>query len=51
MYFDEMRENIANTWRIPPEVVEEHQGISYFKASRHNMWIKAKRDPKKNWLQ
>jgi hypothetical protein len=51
MYFDEMKENIANTWRIPPEVVEEHQGVENFKASRHNMWIKAKRDPKKNWLQ
>jgi hypothetical protein len=28
-----------------------NQGIAYFKASRHNMWIQAKRDPKKEWLQ
>jgi hypothetical protein len=24
MYYDEMQEKIANTWRIPPEMVEEH---------------------------
>ena len=46
-----MQEKIANTWRIPLEVVEEHQSIANFKAFRHNMWIQAKRDPKKEWLQ
>jgi len=39
MYFDEIKEKMANTWRIIPEVVEEHQGVENFKASRHNMWI------------
>jgi hypothetical protein len=39
MLFDEMEKNIANTWRIPPEVVRENQGIVEFKASKHNMWI------------
>jgi hypothetical protein len=39
MYFDEMKENIANTQRIPLEVVEEHQGAAKFKASKHNRWI------------
>jgi hypothetical protein len=51
MYYDDMWENIDNTWRIPPEVVRSNQGITYFKAFRHNMWIKAKRDPTKEWLQ
>jgi hypothetical protein len=51
MYYDEMQENIANTWRILPEVVRKNQGIADFKASRHNMWIKEKRDPMKEWLQ
>jgi hypothetical protein len=31
-------------------MVEEHQGITEFKASKQNMWIKGKRNPKKNWL-
>jgi hypothetical protein len=51
MIFDEMQENISKTWSIPPEVVRENQGITYFKVSRHNMWIHAKRDPMKEWLQ
>jgi len=50
-YYNEMQEKIANTWRIPLEVVEEHQSIANFKAFRHNMWIQAKRDPKKECLQ
>jgi hypothetical protein len=51
MYFDEMQEKVAETWRIPPEVVEEHKNIANFQVSRHNMWIQAKMDPNKNWLQ
>jgi hypothetical protein len=39
MLFDEMQEKLANTWRIPPKVVKEHQIIDKFQASRHNMWI------------
>jgi hypothetical protein len=38
-YFDEMQEKLENTWRIPPEVVRENQGIANFQDSRHNMWI------------
>jgi hypothetical protein len=44
------RKNIAETWRISPGVVKEIEGISNFKASRHNMWIQERRDPKKKWL-
>ena len=51
MYYDEMQEKIGNTWMIPPKVVEENKGVENFKDSRHNMWIQAKRDPKKEWLQ
>jgi hypothetical protein len=48
----EMRdqEKMENTWRIQLEVVKENQGIENFQASRHNMWIQAKRDPKKKFL-
>jgi len=51
MYLEEMQENIVDTWRISPEVVKENEGIENFKASRHNMWIQARRDPKKKWLK
>jgi hypothetical protein len=51
MYFDEIQEKVVETWRIPPEVVEEHKHIANFQVSRHNVWIQEKRDPKKNWLQ
>jgi hypothetical protein len=50
-YFEEIHEKVVETWRIPPEVVEEHKDIPNFQVSRHNVWIQAKRDPKKNWLQ
>jgi hypothetical protein len=39
MLFDDMQEKLANTWRMPTEVVAENQVIAYFKASIHNMWI------------
>jgi hypothetical protein len=51
MLFDDMQENLSTTLMIPPEVVRENQGITDFKASRHNMLIQAIRDPKKEWLQ
>jgi hypothetical protein len=51
MYYDEMQERLENTWIIPPEVVRENQGITNFQASRHNIWIQDKRDPKKEWLK
>jgi hypothetical protein len=51
IYYDKMQENIDNTWRIPPKVVEEDQIITHLKAYRHSMWIQAKRDPKKEWSQ
>jgi hypothetical protein len=46
-----MQEKIVDTWRISPEVVKEHEGIANFKEYRHNIWIQAKRDPKKTWLK
>jgi hypothetical protein len=30
MYYEEMQENLADTWRIPPKVVEENQHIAKF---------------------
>jgi hypothetical protein len=51
MYLNEMKEKIASSWRITLEVVTQYQGIAKFKATRHNMWIQACRDPKKEWLQ
>jgi hypothetical protein len=51
MLYDEMQEKLTNTWRIPPEIVRENQGITNFQDSKHNIWIQAKRDPKKERLQ
>jgi hypothetical protein len=51
MLYDEMQEKLENTWRIPLEVVTKNKGICNFQASRHNIWIQTKRDPKKEWLQ
>jgi hypothetical protein len=50
-YFSEIQESIANSWRITPDVVAQFRDIANFKATRHNMWIQARRDPGKEWLQ
>jgi hypothetical protein len=50
MYIQEIQEKIADTWRVSPEVVKENEGITNFKASSHNIWIQARRDPNKTWL-
>jgi hypothetical protein len=47
----DIQESIANTWRITLEVVAQYQGIENFRATCHNMWIQACRDPTKEWLQ
>jgi hypothetical protein len=44
-YFNDIQEIISNTWRITLEVVMQYQGISNFRATRHNMWIQVCRDP------
>ena len=51
MYLEEMQENIEETWRISLGVVKENEGIVNFKASRQNMWIQRRRDPKKKWFK
>jgi hypothetical protein len=38
-------------WIIPIKVVKENEGISNFKASRHHIWIQARSDPKKKWIE
>lgn len=50
-YLSEMQESIVNSWRIMPDVIVQFKDIANFKASRHNMWIQARRDPGKEWLQ
>jgi hypothetical protein len=50
-YLNDIQDNIANTWRITLEVVTQYQGIANFRATCHNMWIQACRDPTKEWLQ
>jgi hypothetical protein len=32
-YLEEIHEKVAETWRIPPEVVEQYKTISKFKVS------------------
>jgi hypothetical protein len=51
MLYDEMQEKLKNTWIIPPEIVRDNRGITNFQASKHNIWIQAKRHPKKERLQ
>jgi hypothetical protein len=50
-YYNELQESIANSWRITPEVVVQYRDIVNFKATRHTVWIQARRDPEKEWLQ
>jgi hypothetical protein len=50
-YLCDLQDTIANTWRITPEVVAHYQGIANFKATRHAMWIQARKDPDNQWLQ
>jgi hypothetical protein len=51
VYLCDLQDTITNTWRITPEVVALYQGITNFKATRHAMWIQARKDPDKQWLQ
>jgi hypothetical protein len=50
-YYNDLQESIANTWRITPKVVAQYRDIANFKATRHIVWIQARRDPEKEWLQ
>jgi hypothetical protein len=46
-YLHDLKDTIANTWRITLEVVAHYQGIANFKDTRHAMWIQAWKDPEK----
>jgi hypothetical protein len=50
-YFNEIQKSVMNTWRITPGVVLQYREIANFRATRHNMWIQAYMDPRKEWLQ
>jgi hypothetical protein len=50
-YLRNLKEVIANLWRITPQVVVYYRDIANFNATRHEMWIKAWKDPNKKWLQ
>jgi hypothetical protein len=51
LYLSEIHNHLADTWRISPETIQEFGQIENFQASHHNMWVQAKRDPTKEWLQ
>jgi hypothetical protein len=51
LYLSEIQNHLANTWRISPETVQEFGQIANFQATHHSMWLQAKRDPAKEWLQ
>jgi hypothetical protein len=51
MVMEDIQQRKNNVWRIPVEVVQENEGISRFKESKHHMWFQATRDLKKKWLE
>jgi hypothetical protein len=51
LYLSEIHNRLADTWRISPEIVQEFGKIANFQASHHNMWVYAKNDLAKEWLQ
>jgi hypothetical protein len=51
MFLEDMQQKVANIWSIPIELVQENEWVANFKASRHHMWILARRDPKEKWLE
>jgi hypothetical protein len=50
-YLRDLQEAISKMWRITPEVVARYADIATFQATRHTMWIQARKDPDKQWLQ
>ena len=50
LYLIEIQNRLAYTWRIPTEIVQKFAQIANFQASRHSMWLQAKRDPYKEWI-
>ena len=50
-YLHDLHDTIANLWRITPQAVVYYRDIANFKATRHAMWIQARKDPTKQWLQ
>jgi hypothetical protein len=50
-YLRDLQESISKMWRITPEVVARYADIAKFQATRQTMWIQAKNDLEKQWLQ
>jgi len=50
-YYNDLQEIIANTWWIMPKVVTQYRDIANFKATMHTIWIQARKDPEKEWIQ
>jgi hypothetical protein len=50
-YLTKIQNNLEDTWRITLEAVQEFGQIVNFQVSHHNMWVQAKKDPTKEWLQ
>jgi hypothetical protein len=51
MFLEDMQQKTTNVLRIPIKLVLENEWIANFKASRQNLWIQARTDPKKKWLE
>jgi hypothetical protein len=50
-YFVEMKDLIVDTWHITPETVQDFGQVSNFRAMHHSLWMQAKGDKAKEWLQ
>ena len=50
-YLRDLQEDISKMWRITLEVVMRYGNIVNFRATQHTMWIQARKDTDKKWLQ
>jgi hypothetical protein len=50
-YFTEIHELIADTWCITLVTIQEFGQVSNFRATCHSLWMQAKCDKTKEWIQ
>jgi hypothetical protein len=51
LYGERIRQSIQNAPHISPQLVEAYDPVMEFRADRHHMYIKSKKDPWEEWVQ